>query len=61
MLDLLIDNIIAMCIAMFDARVFQPTVDRLLDDVFLYSYVADFIKNDKKLAWSFNYTFLCIE
>jgi hypothetical protein len=48
MLDLLIDNIIAifidMFIAMFDARVFQPTVGRLLDDVFLYSYVAEFIK-----------------
>jgi hypothetical protein len=44
MLALLIDNIIAMFIAMFDARVFQPTVGRLLVDVFLYSYVADFIK-----------------
>ena len=42
MLDLLIDNIIAMFIAMFDARVFQPTVGRLLDDVFLYSYTDDF-------------------
>ena len=61
MLDLLIDNIIAMFIAMFDARVFQSTVGRLLDDVFLYSYVADFIKNDKKLARSFNYTCLCID
>jgi hypothetical protein len=65
MLDLLIDNIIAifidMFIAMFDARVFQPTVGRLLDDVFLYSYVAEFIKNDKKLTRSFNYTFLCID
>ena len=43
MLDLWIDNIIAMFIAMFDARVFQPTVGRLLVDVFLYSYVAEFI------------------
>ena len=50
MLDLLIDNIIAMFIAMFDARVFQPTVGRLLVDVFLYSYVADFIKKRQEAS-----------
>ena len=38
----------------------------LLADLFLYSYEADFIqrllkKNEKKLAWSFNFTFRYID
>jgi hypothetical protein len=61
MLEFLIDNIFAM---------FQQTVDipmginsaPLLDDLFVYSYEADFIqglvkKNEKKLARYFNVTF----
>ena len=66
MLEFLIDNIFVM----FGGRVFQQTVGipmgtncaPLLADLFLYSYEADFIqgllmKNEKKLARSFNFTF----
>ena len=65
MFEFLIYNIFVM----FDGRVFQQTVGihmdtycaPLLAELFLYSYEADFIKgllkkNEKKLAWSFNYT-----
>ena len=42
------------------------TCDRLLVDLFLYSYEEDFIqrllkKNEKKLARTFNYTFRYID
>jgi hypothetical protein len=66
MLKFLIDNVFVM----FGGRIFQQTVGipmdtnsaPLLDDLFLYSYEADFIqellkKNEKKLARSFNFTF----
>ena len=67
MLEFLIDNIFLI----FGGRVFQQTVGipmgtncgPLLADLFFYSYAADFIqgllkKNEKKLARSFNFTFL---
>ena len=69
MLEFLIDNIFVM----FGGRVFQQTVGipmgtncALLADLFLYSYEADFIqgllkKNEKKLAWSFNFMFRYID
>ena len=70
MLQFLIDNIFVL----FGGRVFQQTVGipmgikcaPLLADLFLYSYEADFIqgilkKNEKKLAWSFNFTFRYID
>ena len=59
---------------MFGGRVFQQTVSipmgtncaPLLSDLFLYSYEADFIqgllkKSEKKLARSFNFTFLYLD
>ena len=59
---------------MFGGRVFQQTVGipmstnsaPLLADLFLYSYEVDFIqgllkKNEKKLARSFNFTFLYLD
>ena len=70
MLEFLIDNIFVM----LGGRVFQQTVSipmdtncaPLLADLFLYSYEADFIqellkKNEKKLAWSFNFMFCYID
>ena len=70
MLEVLIDNIFSM----FGGSVFQQTVGipmgtncaPLLVDLFLYSYVADFIqgllkKNQNKLARSFNFTFRYID
>ena len=70
MLEFLIDNIFVF----FGGRVFQQTVGKsmgtncapLLADLLLYSYEADFIqgplkKNEKKLAWSFNFTFRYID
>jgi hypothetical protein len=67
MLEFFIDNIFLI----FGGRVFQQTVGipmgtncgSLLADLFFYSYAADFIqgllkKNEKKLARSFNFTFL---
>ena len=70
MLEFLIDNIFVM----FGGCVFQQTVGipmgtnfaRLLTDLFLYSYEADFIqgllkKNEKKLARSFNLTYRYID
>jgi hypothetical protein len=69
MLGFLIDNIFV-----FGGHVFQQTVGipmgtncaPLHDDLFLYSYEADFIhgllkKNEKKLARSFNFTFRYID
>jgi hypothetical protein len=66
MLEFLIDNIFVI----FGGRVFQQTFDipigtncdRLLADLFLYWYEADFIqvllkKNEKTLARSFNFMF----
>jgi hypothetical protein len=60
--------------AMFGGRVFQQTVGipmgttcaHLLADLFLYSHEAAFIqgllkKNEKKLAWFFNFTFRHID
>jgi hypothetical protein len=65
MLEYWIDNIFVI----FGGRVFQQTVgilvdtncDPLLADLFLYWYEADFIqgflmKNEKKVARSFNFT-----
>jgi hypothetical protein len=54
---------------MFVGRVFQQTVGipmgtncvPLLVDLFLYSYEADFKKNEKKLVRSFNFTFRYID
>ena len=70
MLEFLIDNILVI----FGGRVFQQTVgipmgtncDRLLADLFLYWYEADFIqgllkKNEKTLARSFNFMFRYID
>jgi hypothetical protein len=70
MLECLIDNIFVI----FGGRVFQQTVGihmgtncvPLLADLFLCSYEADFMqgllkKNEKKLARSFNLTFLYID
>ena len=65
MLEFLIDNIFVM----FGGRVFQQTVGipmgtncvPLLVDLFLYSYEADFKKNEKKLVRSFNFTFRYID
>ena len=70
MLEFLIDNIFVM----FGGCVFQQTVGipmgtnfaRLLTDLFLYLYEADFIqgllkKNEKKLARSFNFSFRYID
>ena len=69
MLGFLIDNI-----SVFGGHVFQQTVGipmgtncaPLHDNLFLYSYEADFIhgllkKNEKKLARSFNFTFRYID
>ena len=70
MLEFLIDNIFVI----FGGRVFQQTFDipigtncdRLLADLFLYWYEADFIqvllkKNEKTLARSFNFMFRYID
>ena len=70
MLEFLIDNIFLI----FGGRAFQQRVGismgtncgPLLADLFFYSYAADFIqglhkKNEKKLARSFNFTFLYID
>ena len=70
MLEFLIYNIFVM----FGGCVFQQAVGipmgtnfaRLLADLFLYSYEADFIqgllkKNEKKLARSFNFSFRYID
>ena len=70
MLDFLIDNIFVM----FGGCIFQQIVGipmgtncaPLLVDLFLYLYEADFIqgllnKNEKKLAWSFSFTFRYID
>jgi hypothetical protein len=70
MLEFLIENIFII----FGERVFQQTFvipmgtnwAPLLADLFLYSYEAKFIhgllkKNEKKLAWSFNFTFRYID
>ena len=70
MLEFLIDSIFVI----FGGRVFQQTVDipmgtncsALLADLFLYSYEEYFIqgllkKNEKKVAWSFNFTFRYVD
>ena len=70
MLENLIDNIFIM----LGVRVFQQTVDILMDtnrarflaDLLLYSYGSDFIqgilqKNENKLARSFNITFCYVD
>jgi hypothetical protein len=69
MLEFFIDNIFVFC----GWRVFQQTVGIPLGtncaplpaDLFLYSYEADFIqglkKTEKRLAWSFNFTFRYID
>ena len=65
MVEFLIDNIFAM----FGGRAFQQTVGiymgtncaSLLIDLFFYSYETDFMKNEKNLARSFNFTFRYID
>ena len=74
MLGFLIDCIHVHVLVMFSRRVFQQTVGiptgtncaPLFTDLFLYSYMEDFIqgllkKIEKKLARSFNFTFRYIE